>query len=126
MLYNCLGLPIAMAVLGKNNNSSPQTEADDLNGINPEDNNDISNQNTFWNKIDNSDPSLLVDAAQLLLNASWRCVVDYSMTGGALRVAMIAREEHFVVNQNSNLLLRITYTDGLGRVAMHKILAEPI
>ncbi len=36
---------------------------------------------------------------------------------------MIAREEHYAVTPNSEVVIRISYTDGFGRVAMDKIRA---
>ncbi|MBS1586682.1 MAG: VCBS repeat-containing protein [Bacteroidetes bacterium] len=109
ILYDGLCMPVAMAVKGKGN------EADELDGIDPEDTTDKSNQAAFW-----IDPKSY--AADLLQNATWRCVYDLETQPTA--VAMIARELHhqYCVDNSidSPLMMRFTYTDGLGRLAMHK------
>ncbi len=112
ILYDGLCMPVAMALKGKG------SEADELDGIDPDDTTDISNQAAFW-----VDPKSY--AADLLQNATWRCVYDLEVQPTA--VAMIARELHYaycVANSvDSPLLLRFSYTDGLGRLAMHKVQA---
>jgi RHS repeat-associated protein len=100
--FDILGLPAAMAVKGKG------TEADNLTGLDTE---DTSTQEDFWD-----DPE--ANAADLLGNATWRCIYDLSVQPTA--VAMIARERHYADLATSPMLIRITYTDGFGRVAMHK------
>ena len=58
--------------------------------------------------------------------ATWRCIYDLDMAsaGDPVRVAMIAREEHYEDNPDSPLLMKFTYTDGFGRVAMEKTHAQ--
>ena len=108
-------MPAAMAVKGKG------SEADNLGVLDTE---DTATQAAFW-----TDPEAY--AADLLGNATWRCVYDLGVQPTA--VAMIAREEHYKdvaakqafnpAYPDSPLLIRITYTDGFGRVAMHKVQA---
>ncbi len=108
ILYDGLCMPVAMAVMGKG------AEADDLDGLDPGDSGDLSAQAAFW-----IDPASY--AADLLQHATWRCV--YDLESHPTAVAMIAREKHYVDDPASPMLIRFTYTDGLGRVAMHKVQA---
>ncbi|PSK92105.1 SpvB/TcaC N-terminal domain-containing protein [Taibaiella chishuiensis] len=117
MLYDALGMPVAMAVKGKDDG----TEGDELAGLDPESTGDRANQHAFW-----QDPGPV--AAQLLQNATWRCVYDFDTLPVA--VAMIARQHHVhgaVIpdGQDSQPLIRFSYSDGLDRVLMHKIQAAP-
>ena len=111
ILYDALGLPVAMALQGKG------TEGDTLDNIDPEDGDDIDDQAAFW-----TDPQ--VYAADLLVGATWRCVYDFS-GGQPVAVGMIAREQHNAVEPDSPMLIRLSYTDGLGRMVMHKVQCEP-
>ncbi|XZF16349.1 SpvB/TcaC N-terminal domain-containing protein [Chitinophagaceae bacterium MMS25-I14] len=116
MLYDALGMQVAMAVKGKD---SSATEADELLFLNgdafdADTASDISNQHKFWTNPADS-------AKDLLGRATWRCLYDFTVQPTA--VAMIGREEHYINNPDSNVLIRITYTDGLGRIAMHKVQA---
>ena len=108
ILYDALCMPVAMALKGKG------TEADDLDGIDPQDAGDITNQVDFW-----TSPAAHTD--HLLQHATWRCVYDLDVLPTA--VAMIAREQHYVDNPSSPVLIRFSYTDGFGRIAMHKVQA---
>ena len=119
MLYDCLGMPVAMALMGKDDG----TEGDTLDGIDPNSGGDIDNQALFFN-----DP--LAAAGSLLMNATWRTV--YDLSASPVAVGMIAREFHYygshpapVPPEDNGMLIRLTYTDGLGRIAMHKVQAAP-
>ncbi len=111
ILFDALGMPAAMAVKGKG------TEADALGSLDPHSSTDISTQASFW-----TTPAS--NAATLLGSATWRCV--YDLSASPVRVAMIGREIHDadVVSANP-LIMRFTYTDGFGRVAMNKVQAAP-
>ncbi|MFA6152382.1 MAG: SpvB/TcaC N-terminal domain-containing protein [Chitinophagaceae bacterium] len=113
--YDALGMPVAMAVKGKPTDIPLQ--GDNLTGLDIE---DYIVQEDFWTDPENY-------AATLLGNATMRCVYDLSVQPTA--VAMIGRETHYEpLHGASNLVIRITYTDGFGRVAMHKVQAgdDPI
>lgn len=125
--YDALCMPVAMAIKGKN--ALNITEADELlynNGreIDADSQDDADLQTIFWDNPESV-------AAQLLGRATWRCIYDLGKKPAA--VAMIAREEHYrsVADKQSNdssypdssVLMRITYSDGMGRIAMHKVLA---
>lgn len=112
VLFDTLCMPVVMAAKGKG------TEGDLLENISggtidPDDN------GSFW-----SDPK--ANAAALLGKATWRTV--YDLNSQPTKVGMIGREEHYAVNSSSNTLVRISYSDGFGRVAMHKAQAtdDPI
>ena len=107
MRYDALGMPAAMALLGKGG------EGDNLTNVSLQDD---AVQALFW-----ADPQAY--AATLLGNATMRLVYDLDVQ--PMAVAMIARERHYAEMPNSPLLIRITYTDGLGRVLMHKAQCEP-
>ncbi len=113
ILYDALCMPVATAMKGKG------SEGDTLAGIDPEDAGDISTQADFWD-----DP--YGEAGNVLQGATWRCIYDLEAQPTA--VAMIAREEHYADNPTSPTLVRISYSDGFGRVAMHKVQAtdDPI
>jgi len=120
--YDALGMPVAMALKGK---PSPATaEGDNLTGLDIE---DYTVQEDFWD-----DPQTY--AAALLGNATMRCIYDLAPvtlsgdegagSGVPTRVAMIGREIHVEDEVTpSPLVIRITYTDGFGRIAMHKVQA---
>jgi RHS repeat-associated protein len=110
IVYDALGMPVAMAVKGKNDPMAP--EGDNLDGLDIE---DTDVQADFW-----TDPQTY--AATLLGNATMRCIYDLNTQPTA--VAMIGRELHHADGAGAgNILIRISYTDGLGRVAMHKVQA---
>ena len=123
-----LGLVKAMAVFGKG------SEADDLKGLS-----EITEQaeksliSQFLNVPDTAegvtDSETLIDKAKLLLkHATARFVYDfeaYKITGKPSLVATIIREEHYKKNNNSAVQLSFEYTNGLGKVVMYKVQAEP-
>jgi RHS repeat-associated protein len=112
ILFDALGMPIAMAVKGKG------TEGDALGTLDPHSTADGTAQTAFW-----TNPA--ANAATLLGSATWRCV--YNLSASPVSVAMIGRETHYNATggTTSPLLLRFTYTDGLGRIAMNKVQAAP-
>ncbi len=128
VLHDALGMPVAMAVRGK----GLDTEGDSLTGNDPEDTldpdymepdtaADIANQAAFLDQ-----PKAYADL--LLKRATWRCVYDYSTL--PVTAAMIARQQHWynavvVPDQGTERLIRFSYSDGLGRILMHKAQAEP-
>jgi RHS repeat-associated protein len=124
-----LGLVKAMAVMGKGN------EADNLDSLfeyrtTSDDNAVISFFNagkTFtYNPVD-------ADAKNLLMQATARFVYDfdvYKNTGKPAVVASIIRETHYkkdeiTLNPESKLQLSFEYSNGLGKVVMKKVQAEP-
>lgn len=114
MVYDALGLPVAMAVLGKNNGS----EGDSLSGINIYDPDDEDKQGLFFS--DNPDDY----SADLLGSATWRCIYDFTTI--PVVVGMIARQHHvhnpvIVADQGTDRIVQLTYTDGMGRVIMNKM-----
>jgi RHS repeat-associated protein len=114
MAYDSLGMPAAMALQGKmswDSNGNFVAEADDLDNL---DLRDEALQAQFW-----ADPQ--AHAAALLGHATMRCV--YDLGASPVAVAMIGRERHVTDDPASPVLIRISYTDGLGRVAMHKVQA---
>ncbi|RYE25479.1 MAG: hypothetical protein EOP51_03990 [Sphingobacteriales bacterium] len=116
ILYDCLCMPVAMALKGKVSGSV--FEADELGTLNAEDPTDILNQQKIFDPA--FGPSAV--AATLLGHATWRCVYDLDTSPTA--VVMIARELHYqycvAKGITSPLQVRYTYTDGLGRIAMYK------
>lgn len=62
-------------------------------------------------------------ARQLLGSASVRVVYDFTRQPSV--AASIVREQHANVTPNSPLQISFEYSDGLGRVAMQKVQAEP-
>ena len=108
MLYDALGMPVAMALKGKDDG----TEGDTLDDLVADGAGDLAAQAAFW-----ADPK--ANAADLIKGATFRCLYDLNSTPTA--VAMIGREQHFLPSKEmGELLIRITYTDGFGRVIMHK------
>jgi RHS repeat-associated protein len=113
--YDTLGMPVAMAVKGKENALNP--EGDSLDGLDLYDPDDIDAQQQFFA----ANPEDYAEA--LLGNATWRCVYDLGSTPVA--VGMIARQHHvhnplIVAGQSQERIVRISYSDGMGRVLMHK------
>ncbi len=116
---DALGMPVAMALTGKG------TEADYLTTLSGADiladsMSDASLQGVFW---DEHTPAagLLSAAKGLLGRATWRCIYRLDTGGGQpAAVAMIAREQHYEEHAASGVVIRISYSDGFGRVAMHK------
>jgi RHS repeat-associated protein len=121
--YDALGLPVAMAMKGKG------SEGDNLTGLSPDSTADAAAQAAFWQDRWAASSNGTV-ATDLLQGASWRCI--YDLDSAPVKVAMIARERHvadtgtIVEGEDNPLLARITYTDGLGRVIMHKAQAADL
>jgi RHS repeat-associated protein len=118
MLYDALGLPVAMAVKGKDDG----TEGDELSGLDPDSSTDQDDQAAFW-----QDPESKTE--ELLQNATWRCVYDFNSL--PVSVAMIARQHHvhgavIPSGQDSKPMLRFSYSDGMGRVLMDKVKTAPL
>jgi RHS repeat-associated protein len=116
MLYDALGMPVAMAVQGKHN----EMKGDTLEDIDPEDD-ILKQQELFYN------PTLVVKT-DLLKGATWRCV--YNLDIFPVSVAMIARQHHvhnpvILPGQDTEPIIRFSYSDGLGRILMHKAQVEP-
>lgn len=114
VFYDTLGMPVAMALKGKNNPLNP--EGDTLQGLSPDSTEDITLQQDFWEDPENIAPGLIKGAA-------WRCV--YNLTQLPMAVAMIIREQHYTDNPDSPLLIQFSYSDGFGRDIMQKIQCEP-
>ncbi len=112
IVYDALGMAVAAAMMEKDGSVTGDTIA----GIDPNTAADIAAQAAFFSAPE-------ANAHTLLLGASWRCVYDLSATPVA--VGMIARELHNSENPASPVLIRLTYTDGLGRIAMAKAQAAP-
>ncbi len=115
--YDALGMPVAMALKGKDNG----TEGDELTGIDPESTADRDRQAMLW-----KDPEAV--AADLLQKATWRCV--YDLDSLPVAAAMIARQHHvhgaeIPVGQDTQPVMRFSYSDGMNRVMMHKVQTAP-
>ncbi|WP_162902873.1 SpvB/TcaC N-terminal domain-containing protein [Taibaiella koreensis] len=113
LLYDALGMPVAMALRGKGN------EGDSLfDGARPSpdlyDFADVEAQDLFFDE----DPE--ANASLLLGKATWRCV--YRLDRLPLSVGMIARTGHVADTGTEpvEVLIRLSYTDGFGRLIMHK------
>ncbi len=116
-----LGLVKAIAVLGKG------VEADDLSGITEfTDEAESDLVDDFFNAADSVQ---LVDLGkELLRHATGRFVYDfdvYKNTGKPAVAASIVREEHFQNNDESPVQISFEYSNGLGKVVMKKVQAEP-
>ncbi|MEP7107403.1 MAG: SpvB/TcaC N-terminal domain-containing protein [Ferruginibacter sp.] len=127
-----LGLPKAMALLGKDLNGDGKADleiADNIDGI-PEiteaENNDIA---LFFNLEDSN--QLIQGARKLLQNATARFVYDFdsyrtntklSQPVKPIAVAGIIRETHN--DANSKIQMSFEYTDGMGKQAMKKVQAN--
>ncbi len=128
MAYDALGMPSATAISGKG------TEADYLeyNSSNPlipgcaEDDLYVDELYDILDGIQSG--SIEATAAKVLGKATWRCI--YNLDTQPASVVMIARQQHYQQLADEGALsdpdfitptmLRITYTDGFGRVAMQK------
>jgi hypothetical protein len=128
-----LGLVKALAVMGKDlDNDGMGDEADNLTGfeeITTNEQNDINAFFTIANAagVCRSD-DLRGKAAQLLKNASTRFIYDfdvYKTSGKPAVVAAITREQHFTINPQSPVQVSFEYSNGLGKVIMKKMPAEP-
>lgn len=116
-----LGLVKALAVFGKS------AEADDLTGLNEfTDAAEMAAVADFFNAINSVD--LTNRGKNLLQHATARFVYDfdaYINSGKPAVVASIMREEHYIKNNNSPVQLSFEYSNGLGKVVMKKVQAEP-
>lgn len=127
-----LGMVKAAAVEGKANTINPLQglEADNILGFTENTEAEEAQRiqtffalaNTVAPQVCNSD-ALQQAARTLLGNASARMVYDFSTQPTV--VASIAREQHANVNPNSPLQISFEYSDGMGKVAMKKVQAEP-
>lgn len=126
-----LGLLKASAIEGKATSNALQgDEGDNLVGISeatsPEERDLIQ---SFFAKADVEGPQICsytdvqALARQLLGNATSRLVYDFSQQPAV--AASIVREQHANQRTDSPLQISFEYTDGLGRVAMKKVQAEP-
>ena len=123
-----LGLIKAMVVMGKDNNSDGiGEEADDLIGLTEfTEAAETALVNNFFNAPDSV--QLTTIGKNLLQHATAHFVYDfdvYKNTGKPAVVASIVREEHFQKNNNSPVQLTFEYSNGLGKVVMKKVQAEP-
>ncbi|MBB3841983.1 RHS repeat-associated protein [Runella defluvii] len=126
-----LGLVKATAIEGKDTNNDQQgEEADNLNGF--KEHTDQAEKEliaAFFATAKVALPNvcaynqLQTLAWQLLGSASARMVYDFSAQPTV--VASIVREQHANVNLQSPLQISFEYTDGMGKVAMKKVQAEP-
>jgi len=126
VLLDELGLPKAMAVMGKG------SEADDLTGLFEFRTDDDDNLVTSYfspGKTFAYDPPD-EDAANLLKHSTARFIYDYDRykNSGGIKppvTATILREEHYSSNPLSKLQISFEYSNGIGKVAMKKVQAEP-
>lgn len=128
-----LGLPKAMALLGKDLNGDFQVESDpvdNLDGISEISEAENSDIQSFFNTEDSN--QLTIIARRLLQNATARFVYDFDSYQLAIQsnkpvdptvVAGILRETH--ADPDSKLQMSFEYTDGMGKVAMKKIQTNP-
>ncbi|MEO7394588.1 MAG: toxin TcdB middle/N-terminal domain-containing protein, partial [Chitinophagaceae bacterium] len=127
-LIDELGLVKAMAVMGNdNNNDGIGEEADDLTGLTES---TEAAETTLVNNFFNAPNSVQLTAIgkTLLQHATAHFVYDldvYKNTGKPTAVASIVREEHFQKNTTSPVQLSFEYSNGLGKVVMKKVQAEP-
>jgi RHS repeat-associated protein len=116
-----LGLVKAMAVSGKGD------EADDLADL-EEHTTDIE-QNAIESFFTTRPSTDLVNQGKSLLHhATARFIYDfdiYKRSGKPAVVASVVREEHFQRDSNSPVQLSFEYSNGLGKVIMKKVPAEP-
>lgn len=121
VLLDELGMVKAMAIMGKGQ------EADFLNGLNSFE--DAAELDLIRQYFDSANATILTqNVKQLLQKATARFVYDfdaYTREGKPVVVSSIMREEHFLKNNISPVQIAFEYTDGLGRVAMKKVQAEP-
>jgi RHS repeat-associated protein len=130
-----LGFVKATAVMGKDgNNDGIGEEADDLLGLTQfTAQTEIDLINDFFNVPETingvTDSVVLAQKANLLLqHSTTRYVYDfdvYKNIGKPIVVATIVREEHFRKNNNSPVQLSFEYSNGMGKVVMKKVQANP-
>jgi len=118
--YDALGLPVATAVMGKGLEADlPEYLGTSPSPFDPESENETLLQAAFWSAADPETP-----AKTLLGKATWRCI--YDLNSVPVKVAMIAREQHYKDNPDSEVVIRVSYTDGFGRVALNKAQCQPV
>ncbi len=118
--YNILGLPVGIALFGGGTDSESGTDADTLEGF-------VADRDGVFDIIDIFDSPEYV-GNDFLQNATTRFVYDfegYINWGIPLRVISMTREQHKVDNETPPLQFSLEYSDGLGRVLMKKVNAEP-
>lgn len=120
-IFDELGLVKAMAVMGKG------SEADDLLGLK-----EFSTpaEETLVDAFVNAPNSmeLTEHGKNLLFHATVRFVYDfdaYRKSGKPAVIAAIAREEHYVKNNDASLQISFEFSNGLGQMVMKKVQAEP-
>jgi RHS repeat-associated protein len=118
--YDVLGMPVATAIMGKGDEADYlellNDEAALIPGIPGDLSADSTAQAAFWSA---TNATAIETAAKVLLGkATWRCI--YNLDVQPTAVAMIAREQHYKDNDDSKVIIRVSYTDGFGRIAMHK------
>mgnify|MGYP003580486834 CR=1 FL=1 len=123
-----LGLVKAAAVEGKDATGDKiGEEADDLNGLAEQTAAEQLSIDAFFETALSAGvcnfAQLQTIARNLLKNASLRLVYNLSLKPTV--VASIAREEHSVNNPDGALQFSFEFSDGLGRVVMKKVQAEP-
>jgi RHS repeat-associated protein len=123
VLTDELGLVKALAVFGKG------AEADDLIGLDEFSSAaETAELSDFFNAPDSD--QLTAIGKDLLQHATARFVYDfhaYKNSGGVKPpvAASIVREEHFAKDPKSPVQISFEYSNGLGKVAMKKVQAEP-
>ena len=121
VLLDELGLVKAVAVMGKG------TEADQLTGLS-----EITEgaENTLIQDFFEAPDSVALTTLgkDLLKGASSRFVYDfeaYLREGKPAVVASVTREQHFAQQPDSPVQIAFEYSDGLGKVTLKKVQAEP-
>lgn len=123
VLIDELGLVKAIAFYGKGN------DADDLTGIDEFTSQSEENLiNNFLNESISTNVTAL--GKDLLKHSSIRFIYDlnrYKNSGGKepTSAVSIAREEHFIKNNDSPVQLSFEYSNGYGKVILKKVQAEP-
>ncbi|MDQ1350694.1 MAG: hypothetical protein QG657_996, partial [Acidobacteriota bacterium] len=116
-----LGLVKAIALYGKG------SEADELTGLNEfTTSTESALISNFFNAATSSD--LTAIGKNLLQGATARFVYDFDVYKNSAKpvvVASIVREEHFLKKPDSPVQLSFEYSNGLGKVVMKKVQAEP-
>lgn len=124
-----LGLVKATAIEGKDSNGDKiGEEADNLTGFTEQTEGTEQKNITAFFQIANTPgvcdyAQLQSLARKLLQKASARLVYDFSQQPTV--VASIVREQHAKQQPNSPLQISFEYTNGMGKVAMKKVQAEP-
>lgn len=121
VLLDELGMVKASAVMGKGN------EADRLDGLSGT--TSIGELQVIQDFLHAADSAAMISLGkQLLQGASMRYVYDleaFMQEGKPVVAASIARERHFAEAPDSPVQIALQYSDGMGKVAMQKVQAEP-